>query len=316
MKRFYSLLLAPLALVLAGSSLAQATDPNASARERRYLNPVFTETVRTADIVYGHNHNDTTNETEALTLRLFEPRDDLQEVRALLVLTPGGGFVQTDDAWMDDFGHALARAGYLVAINRYRLSAAIDTPERFFNALFKATSDQKAVIRYFVKDAQTENRYRVDTDNIFIGGHSAGAITSLYVAYLDKADGQIPAMTEAMQRHGGLEGDSGNSDVDFTLRGVINLSGLVGDLGMLDANEPALLSLHGDQDAVVPAGLGEGIFGSIPLHDYAQIIGLDHRLVIIPGALHNDTADPAVCEECIPIIKRFMFNRIEQTASP
>ena len=299
-----------LSLLFLTAANAQTPDPNMSERGRRYLNPVFSETVRQGDIVYGQNINETTGATEQLTLRVFQPKDDATVRRPLLILTPGGGFVRTDDAWMDDFGHELAQAGYVVAINRYRLSASIATPELFFDALFKAFSDQKAVIRYFVKDAAEQNRFRIDPENIFIGGHSAGAITSLYVAYLDQSDAMVEPMTRALAHHGGLAGNSGNEKIDYTLRGVINLSGLVGDPGMLDSTEPPLLSLHGDADTVVPVGLGDRIFGSVPIHAYADIIGLDNRLYVIAGALHNDTADPLVCEECIPLIKRFMFNRL------
>lgn len=72
-----------------------------SPAAKRYLNPVFAEHIRTGD-----------KETK----------------RPLRVLTPGGGFGRTEDFWMDDFGVALARAGYVVAINRYRLPSGINTP--------------------------------------------------------------------------------------------------------------------------------------------------------------------------------------------
>lgn len=192
-----------LAGLVAASTSWAADAPAPSAR--RYLNTVFAEHIRTGDVVFAENTNNLTGKLEKLTLRVFEPKGDKETKRPLVILTPGGGFVRTEDFWMDDFGEELARAGYVVAINRYRLSSAISSPELYFGALFKAMSDQKAAIRYFVKDAQAANRYKIDTDNIFIGGHSAGGITSLHVAYLDAGDAMPEVMAAAMKKHGGID---------------------------------------------------------------------------------------------------------------
>ncbi|MES2584709.1 MAG: alpha/beta hydrolase [Pseudomonadota bacterium] len=298
--------------LMAGSATWAADAPAPSAR--RYLNLVFAEHIRTGDVVFAENTNNLTGKLEKLTLRVFEPKGDKETKRPLLILTPGGGFVRTEDFWMDDFGEDLARAGYVVAINRYRLSSGINTPELYFDALFKAMSDQKAAVRYFVKDAAGANRYKIDTDNIFIGGHSAGGITSLHVAYLDASDTMPEVMAAAMKKHGGLDGNSGNEKIPFKVRGVINLSGLVSDLDMLDPNEAALMSLHGDKDDVVAIGAtAAGTFGSIPIHRRAESVGIRNELHVIQGGEHNDTSDPQRCPECIPLIKRFMFNTMVRT---
>lgn len=282
----------------------------ASDENRRYLNQVFDEHVRTADVVFAENTNNTTGKKEKLTMRVFEPKGDSATQRALFVLTPGGGFVRHEDHWMDAFGEELARAGYVVAINRYRLSEDLDSTEKYMDALFKAFSDQKAAIRYFVKDAQGKNRFKIDPNNIFIGGHSAGGITSMHVAYLDEKDRLTKAMSTAMMNNGGIKGNSGNEEIPFSIRGVINMSGLVTQLDIIDAGEPPLMSLHGDQDKVVAIGTEDGRHGSIPIHKYAEQVGLKNELHVIRGALHNDTSDPHLCPECVPLSKRFMYNQI------
>ncbi len=296
-----------LACLVAGSAVWAADDTGTPLR--RYLNPVFADYIRTGDVVYAENVNNLSGKSEKLAMRVFEPKGDKETKRPLLVLTPGGGFVRTEDFWMDDFGEELARAGYVVAINRYRLSSSIDSPEKYFDALFKAASDQKAAIRYFVKDAKGANRFKIDVDNIFIGGHSAGAITSMNVAYLD-ANNKIPdVMATAMKNNGGIEGNSGNEKLPFKIRGVINLSGLVTELEMIDAKEPALMSIHGDKDDVVLIGsTPTGLHGSVPIHRRAEAVGLNNQLHIIQGADHIEPSDPKRCLECIPLIKRFMFN--------
>ncbi|MFT7559640.1 MAG: poly(3-hydroxybutyrate) depolymerase [Flavobacteriales bacterium] len=277
----------------------------------RYIENVFNNSTRKSDVIYGENFNDFSGKKEKLRLRLFEPKGDSIGKRPLFILTPGGGFIAHEDHWMDEFGVELAKAGYVVAITRYRLSNGIESPEAFFNALFKSMSDQKAAIRYFVSDAKTKNQYRIDPDNIFIGGHSAGAITSMYTAYLDAEDKILPIALAALKVHGGIEGDSGHAGIPYTIRAVVNLSGLVGDIDMIEAGGPALMSIHGDQDEVVVPGRGpRGGYGSILIHERASFVGLENELHIIKGGTHNDPSDTVRCPECVPLVKRFLFNQL------
>lgn len=305
-----------LARVMIGGLLASSA-LHAAAPEtptRRYLNQVFDDHVRTGDIVFAERVNDLTGKTEKLTLRVFEPKGDKEAKRPLVLITPGGAFMQHEDFWMDDVGAELAEAGYVVAINRYRLSKDINSPESFSNALAKAFSDQKAAIRYFVKDAAAQNRFRIDPENIFLGGHSAGAITSMYVAYLDSSDTIAEFMTKTMQKYGGLAGE--DEPLPYSIRGVINLSGLVSDLSIIEQGEPPLISIHGDRDQIVRMGSTDaGLHGSVPIHEHASKAGLNSELHIIRGADHNDPADTKLCPECTPLIKRFMFNVMDMKTS-
>jgi predicted esterase len=304
--------------LLACTLVCFATIGNVQAQDtqRRYLNEVFTDFVRTPDLVYAEAFNNSSGEREKLRLRVFEPKGDTAAKRALLVLTPGGGFVLHDDHWMDDFAAELARTGYVVALNRYRLSKDINSAESYSDALFKAFSDQKAAIRYFIKDAQGANRFRIDPQNIFIGGHSAGAITSMHVAYLDPSDEMEARLAVGMKAHGGIEGENSDAKLTFSVRGVVNLSGLMTDLNMIDKGEPPLLNIHGDKDTVVAIGSAPpGVHGSIPIHARAEQVGVVSELHVIRGALHNDTAEPPRCPECVPLVRRFMFNLVTQDGS-
>jgi hypothetical protein len=281
---------------------------------RRYLNEIFADTVRTGDVIYQEDFNDASGKNEKLTLRVYEPKADTAAKRPLILITPGGGFVKHDDHWMDDFAEPLARAGYVVALNRYRLANSINSADEFFGALAKAHSDQRAAIRYFINDAKGANRYRIDPQNIFIGGHSAGAITSLYTAYFDASDSIPEPLQNALKSQGGLNGKGGEHD-EFKIRGVINLSGMVTDLNLIDANEPALLSIHGDQDSIVKIDGSAGQFGSIPIDQRAQSVGLAHELYVVRGGLHNDTSLPVRCPECVPLVRRFVFNHLTSSAN-
>lgn len=274
---------------------------------RRYLNHVFDHHIRTSDIVFAEAFNNTSGKTEKLTMRIFEPKGDKVEKRPLFILTPGGAFQYHEDHWMDDFGEQLAKAGYVVAINRYRLSDSIETTEKYLDALAKAIADQRFAIEYFIHDAAGPDKFRVDVNNIFVGGHSAGAITSMHLAYLDPTDEIDAAMTKSLNAEGVSIKE--NKKNRFKIRGVINLSGLLTDLDIIDKGEPPLLSLHGDKDDVIAIGTNEsGSHGSLSIHEYAEKVGVNSDLNIIRGAGHNDPADSVLCPECVPLVKRFMFN--------
>lgn len=273
--------------------------------ERRYLNEVFDKHVRTPDIVFTEAVNNITGKTEKLTMRVFEPKGDKVKSRPLFILTPGGGFTVHEDFWMDMFGEQMARAGYVVAINRYRLSKSIDTTDKYLDALGKAVADQRSVIEFFIRDAAGPNKFRIDPDKIFIGGHSAGAITSMHLAYLDRSDEIDTAMTKAFNTH-----DANPGNAMPGIRGVINLSGLLTDLDIIDKGGPPLLSLHGDKDDVIAVGTNEeaNVHGSLSIHQYAEKVGLKSELNIIRGAGHNDPSDTVLCPECVPLVRRFMYN--------
>jgi fermentation-respiration switch protein FrsA (DUF1100 family) len=95
-------------------------------------------------------------------------------------------------------------------------------------------------------------------------------------------------------------------------KGVINLSGLLTNLAIIDRKDAPLLTIHGDGDVVINVDKDQNIFGAIAINAYADIVETPNELYVIKGALHNDTSISAICEECIPLIKRFMFNQLQK----
>lgn len=293
-------------LLLTLSCTVTVAQDGTSPENRRYLNLVFDSAKFTDDIVYSEKVNDLNNTKEALKLRVFEPAGDSERSRPLVLITPGGGFVVSDDTWMNEFAEQIALAGYVVALNTYRLSDNIDTPINYVNALAKAMEDQRDAIHFLIEDAKAENRFGIDPQNIFIGGHSAGAITSMNTAYLDSHDPLPPLMRDIFAAKGLIP----NAEDQLPLKGVINLSGLLTNLAIINRKDIPLLSLHGSEDTVVNAHMDENTFGSIAIHQYADLVGTENKLHIIDGARHNDTSISSLCEECIPMIKRFMFDQM------
>ena len=293
-----------MALSWAACAWAQSDE---SPSDRRYLNPVFTEVKLTENLVFAKKLNDLSGTEETLRLRVFEPAGDSERRRPLFLLTPGGGFVVNGDDWMNDVATEIAKAGYVVAINKYRLSKSIETPALYMQALAKAVADQRDALAYLVADAEGENRFGIDPERVFIGGHSAGAITSMHMAYLDRGD----SLNEMLRAAMAAQFEVPAKQAEPAIKGVINLAGLVSDLQMINRQDIPLLSIHGADDAVVTPDRNAEVFGSKAIHEYLDLVGTDNTLYLIEGARHNDTALPYLCEECVPLMKRFMFNQLQ-----
>ena len=149
-------------------------------------------------------------------------------------------------------------------------------------------------------DADTDNTYRIDTDQVYVGGISAGAITSLVVGLVDESDINTPFLQNLFDINGGLGGNTGselNQSYSHTVNGIINMSGAVYDLNFIDVGDPAIFSVHGDNDEVVPFGTDfVRIFGidliwmhgSNTIFDYSQELGLQQEFIPVAGGGHVD----------------------------
>ena len=200
-------------------SITTMAQDDVSPENRRFLNTVFNDVTLTENIIFAEKHNPFGKKKEALRMRVFEPKGDDAALRPLFVLMPGGGWVVNGDDWMNDVATEIAKAGYVVAIHKYRLSQGIGSPELYFDALAKSSSDQRDAIEYLIASAAAGNRFRIDTSKIFIGGHSAGAITSMHTAYLDADDSAQPGMIAAFKNYKSLPAKK----QQIKLKGVINI---------------------------------------------------------------------------------------------
>lgn len=80
----------------------------------------------------------------------------------------------------------------------------------------RGVQDGRAAVRYFRKNAAIGgNTYRIDTNNIYFAGVSAGGFIALQLAYLDKAS-EIPSFIDMAGQPGltgGLEGNDETLDI-------------------------------------------------------------------------------------------------------
>jgi predicted esterase len=302
-----------ICLFILASLNAAAADPV------RYRHYIFDETEVTTDIKYGQNTTQA-GYTKNLTLDLYEPFGDTETNRPLIILAHGGFFLYGSKEQLAVECDSLARAGYVVASINYRLIDVEESEFAYRRAVVDAVSDMKAAVRFFRKDFESGNTYGIDTSNIFIGGFSAGAITSLHYGYASTAEDVFAMggslMVKYADSHGGIHGDSGNPGYPNNVRGVINIAGSLHHAGLVDPGEPVLFSVHGTADDIVPYGSGISgesavtTEGSGLIHARANEVGLINKLVSIEGGDHVSFFFN--CAECNQLLLDFLYANLKK----
>ncbi len=264
----------------------------------RYANDVFENVTVTPNQVYGQNTSWTGSNT-TLYFDFYEPQGDNLAARPLIIWVHGGSFLggSRTEADMVALSTRFAKKGFACASISYRTGFFPIDSTNSVRAVVRAVQDLKGAIRYFYKDAATDNSYKIDTTNIFIGGSSAGAITALHVAYLNEECELYDYLSASQQASlGGLEGNSGNPGYATKVKGVLNGAGALARYSWMDASEIniPIASVHGTSDNVVKYNRGmvnPGVplmylDGSRMLHERACALNMDNQLYTFVGAGH------------------------------
>lgn len=188
-----------------------------------FLQPLY-GSARTSNIVYGTGLVDDGAASTNLLLDFYRPTNIGTPVPAVspgLVLIHGGSFQFGSKNDMAALSQAYASYGYRVASINYRLEG--DNPP--VDSITAAVQDARKAMQWMYDHAAENN---VDRNYIGIGGISAGAITSLFVAYNAPANAVRPALV-----------------LDF-LGSMFGLEFLIGP------GEPPAFVVHGTADTVVP----------------------------------------------------------------
>ncbi len=305
-----------LSLLLSVTAFAQS--PCSSGR---YANDVFTNFTVTSNVIYGQN-NTWSGASNQLKLDFYEPTGDTELARPLIIWVHGGSFIggsKTDNdvkTWSESF----AKKGYVCASVDYRLGFFPFDSANAVKAVVRAVQDLKGAIRYFYKDCQTANLYKVDTNHIFIGGSSAGAITALHVAYLDDpCEISDYLSSSTINTLGGLEGTSGNPGYSTKVHAVINGCGALARYSWLEAGDVPLCSFHGTADGTVKYNRGVVnpgtplmyLDGSRMLHERACAVGVENQFYTFPGAPHVPyLANASYMDTTLRFIRDFLVKQM------
>jgi predicted esterase len=234
MGRFGALVAALAALAL----LAGCTVPRPPGEAPlRYRDVVFPSVGVTHDLVYGSAPD---NQGNPVTLRLdlYQPSGDTVSRRPALVYVHGGGFSAGDKSAGASFATYLAQRGHVAVSINYRLLAPPgcgghpDPSPECQAAALAAQHDAQAAVRWLRRNAAT---YRVDPDRIAMAGGSAGAITSLLVAWRSEDPGT-----------------SGNPGPSSAIRAAVSISGGTPTNEFITKGDAPAIFFHGTADRTVP----------------------------------------------------------------
>ena len=236
-----------------------------------------------------------------LLMDIYLPDNDDIESRPLILFIHGGAFYIGDKAdnpivlWCKHF----AACGYVVASINYRMGFQL-TKSSIERCGYSAVQDAHAAVRFLLSKKE---EYRINPDYIFVAGSSAGAITSLNLAFMRNSTRPETSRKPDM---GDIE-SSGNTLVqNFRIRAVANMWGAVSDLNMLSAAPTSIISFHGDADKLVPYDNGipfsdmkvkignlffNKMYGSASIHRKAQQLGYRNEFHTFKGAGHAPHVD-------------------------
>lgn len=283
-----------LLTALIGYNFAIAQHPTCDGT--RYTTPQFIPE-STTSLLYG-NATTIGGANQDLYLDFFEPTGDVAASRPLIIFAFGGSFISGTRQDMNSLCNYFTSLGYATATIDYRLydGPLFPLPDsvQMTEEVLMATSDMKAAVRYFKEDAANANNFRVDSNYIFVSGISAGGIVASHVALLDSNDVIESYIQPLLAQNGGWTGNSStNTQHTDKVRGLLSYSGALRKASYIDANDPAIFSVHDDGDDVVPYAAGvASIFGfpiismegSYLMEQQAQSAGLNAQLVTIPNS--------------------------------
>ncbi|MEW6470287.1 MAG: T9SS type A sorting domain-containing protein [Bacteroidota bacterium] len=285
----------------------------------RYTQSIFGRVSLGANVQYTQNASPNFDgSVEHETMDIWGPAGDNCTKRPLIIWVHGGGFAQMDKTAPDVVAmcDTFARRGFVVAsidyrddywgpwgpVNDFSMNPTPYDNKEFTRADYRAMQDAKCAVRFFKANAA---QYGIDTNFIFMGGTSAGAWTSLMVAYLDKAS-EKPAEAYAQSLVAGMyarpdlgsvEGNGGWSNYSSKIKGIISCWGAIPDTAFIDGpNDPAAIIFHEYGDPVVNYYYGPPFQGQYPnFNSYwgthyidmqMQNVGTVHKTFPINGSQH------------------------------
>lgn len=243
-------------LILFGALLLFQT---LQAQADRYKRPVF-DSVTRHEINYSDVFTDAEHKAD-----VYEPFGDTAASRPLILYVHGGSFVSGDKRSTDcvDFCTRFARLGYVAVSVNYRLAGFIQflqSKDYQMQTVMRVMADIKASARYFVVDARGNRRYRIDTNLIFGGGYSAGAVAMLHTAYIDNLNEFTPAEQNLLATSiGTLDGDAGHKGARFRFRALFSYAGALQRSSWIDAGEEPVWLAHSRDDATVSYSCAPGL---------------------------------------------------------
>ena len=287
----------------------------------RYASDVFQNVTTTSNITFGSNASWSGGNT-VLKLDVYQPTGDTETSRPLILWVHGGSFIggSKTDGDMVALSQRFTKKGYVCASVDYRIGFFPFDSANAVKAVVRAVQDLRAAVRFFYKDKQTTNTYKIDTTKIYVGGSSAGAITALHLAYLDDECEISDYLNSAtITQLGGLEGNSGNPGYSSAVHGVLNGCGALARYSWMETGDIPVASVHGTNDGTVKYNRGivnpgtplMYLDGSRMIHERACAAGVENQFYTFLGAPHVPyAANAAYMDTTVNFFRDFLITQL------
>jgi acetyl esterase/lipase len=156
----------------------------------RYIDAVFPQVDIHKNIQYARKVQ---SDGQYIDLKydVYEPHGDTLPMRPVMLLIHGGAYLKLLDQNSPDIVlmcNYFAKRGYVTVSIDYRQEPnllSILNEEAMVKAVARALIDTKDAVDHFVTTYQNGNPYRIDTSKAIMGGVSAGAVSTMFISYLD-----------------------------------------------------------------------------------------------------------------------------------
>ncbi|MBP8238574.1 MAG: carboxylesterase family protein [Saprospiraceae bacterium] len=216
-------------------------------------------------VVYQQNAVLYNGQTQDLSMDIYAPFDlystgQSTQKRPLLMFVHGGGFIGGNEKAFSSLALTFAETGYVTASINYRLGVAdgvtdlsqfCNHTEAVFAAMYRAAQDTRRAIQFLYDHA---DEYHIDRDNIFVLGHSAGAINVLNSGLLD--DDELPF---------NFASQLGPLPAKPPVTAYLSWAGAIASLDMIDTGENTpIMFIHGTCDPLIAYDEGNLICPDLP----------------------------------------------------
>jgi len=267
-------------IVLIGTLFLSLPSIAQSHRDTRYKDLIFSDVKIDRDLSY--NPRSSKGDKKAYQFDLYQPKNDEDKSRPLIIWMHGGGFKfgSKDARGMQIWCKSFAQRGYVCAAINYRLSK--NNPLFHFDELLKgsyyAVQDAKMAVLYFKEHAR---EYNINPDKIILAGNSAGGIVALQTAYSSNADlAKLAKLPDTVE-------DAKTREI-FKVAAVINFWGAIFDINWLKNARVPIVSVLGSKDSVVPpTHKSAPLYGGQDIHTEADALHIPNELKVFDGYSHE-----------------------------
>jgi len=275
------------------------------ARVEGHWDSYITENESYFDILKKGISSSITTKPLELKMDIYQPKNAGDQERPLLLVIHGGAFYIGDKSSppIVEFCRYFASLGYTTASINYRLGF-IPNKSSVERTGYNAVQDAHAAMRFLVEN---KNKYQIDTALIFVCGTSAGAITTLNLAFMQN-DARPESTYGSLFSSdlGNIESSGNLLTARFKIKAIGNMWGAVNDLNHLKSAPVAVVSFHGDKDRIVPYGydypfeivsknVGKAVFGkmygSSEIHKMLKKLNRREKLYTFEGFDHEPHVD-------------------------